>query len=70
MHKLSHISGVVEIDSVGGALMWVRGDLHREGLVFPTTPYRGRIETEGMAMMAKDMGHAIFAIPSLEVFHP
>lgn len=60
---------LVEIDSVGGAMLLVRADLHRDGLVFPPFPYRRYIETEGLAMMARDMGARIYALPNVEVIH-
>jgi hypothetical protein len=47
----------------------VRADLHREGLNFPPYSYRGYIETEGLAMMARDMGVASWALPQLRIVH-
>jgi hypothetical protein len=43
--------------------------LRRIGLVFPVAPYRGRIETEGLAFMARDMGFESFGMPNVEVVH-
>ena len=60
---------LVPVDSVGGAALLVRGDLHRDGLNFPAFPYRGYLETEGLAMMAKDMGRETWAMPRLHVIH-
>ncbi|MBA6438272.1 glycosyltransferase [Streptomyces sp. GMR22] len=60
----------VRVDSVGGAGLLVRADLHRDGLVFPAVPYRRLIETEGLAALAKDMGAACWALPGVEVVHP
>jgi hypothetical protein len=57
------------IDSVGGTALLVNADLHREGLIFPPFGYRGYIETEGLAMMAKDMGVTSFALPGLSITH-
>lgn len=48
--------GVVRLDAVGGAMLLVDAELHRHGLVFPPMVYRHRIETEGLSMMALDMG--------------
>ena len=42
-------------DRVIGKLL-VRADLHREGLLFPVAPHRGYLETEGLAVLARDMG--------------
>lgn len=57
------------IDSVGGTALLVRADLHREGLIFPAYSHRGYIETEGLAMMAKDMGYDCWALPRLRIVH-
>jgi hypothetical protein len=61
---------LVEVDGVGGTMLLVRAELHREGLVFPAAPWRGLIETEVLAAMARDMGVASWGLPNLEVFHP
>lgn len=62
--------GLVRVDSVGGTALLVRAELHRDGLNFPSFPYRQFIETEGLAAMALDMGTACWALPDLEVVHP
>lgn len=74
----------VRIDSVGGCMLLVAADLHRDGLVFPAFRYGvrndairdphplwglGEIETEGLAMMARDMGQQCWCLPDLEVIH-
>jgi len=69
VHKLRHIGDVVELGGVGGAVLLVWAGLHREGLMFPPFPYRARIETEGLAAMARDMGHRVWAMPHVEVVH-
>jgi hypothetical protein len=68
-----------ELHAVGGTMLLVRGDLHREGLVFPPFLYgrlnphirgdRGEIETEGLGMMAYDMGARCWGMPKLEILH-
>ncbi|MFQ5485209.1 MAG: hypothetical protein ACE5DO_07730, partial [Desulfobacterales bacterium] len=60
----------VEIDAVGGTMLLIRADLHREGLIFPPFSYKLHIETEGLAQMAKDMGYRSWGLPNLEIFHP
>ena len=67
------------LDAVGGTILLVRADVHRGGLVFPPflygrespriRPVRGEIETEGLAIMARDRGHACWEMPHLEVRH-
>jgi peptide chain release factor subunit 1 len=76
--------GLVRLDAVGGTMLMVRADLHRDGLVFPTYRYglensrirpkhpvweRGEIETEGLGMMAADMGYQCWGLPDLEILH-
>nr|WP_246513182.1 tetratricopeptide repeat protein [Azospirillum picis] len=61
--------GPVRLDGVGGTMLLVRAALHREGLIFPTFSYRGYIETEGLAMMAKDMGVTCWGLPDTEIRH-
>ncbi len=78
--------GLVRLESVGGTMLLVKADLHRDGLVFPPFFYGGRspwvrephplrghalgeIETEGFAIMAKDMGAECWGLPDLEIFH-
>jgi hypothetical protein len=77
---------MVRLDSVGGTMLLVRADLHRDGLVFPPFFYgkgsavirdkhplfgnaAGEIETEGLAVMARDMGVQCWGLPDLEIVH-
>jgi hypothetical protein len=70
---------LVELDALGGTMLLVRADLHRDGLVFPSFPYGlrnsrirgdcGELETEGLGMMAHDMGHRCWGMPNLEIRH-
>lgn len=76
---------VVPLDSVGGAMLLVEADAHRNGLVFPPLPYggesplarkphpvfgvTGEVETEGLGLMAADMGYECWGMPNLEVRH-
>ena len=57
------------LDSVGGTMLLVRADLHRDGLLFPPFPYKLHIETEGLAMMAKEMGHRCWGQFDLRIVH-
>lgn len=70
--------GVVRLDSVGGTMLLVRADLHRDGLVFPPFRYGlaspharpgGEVETEGLAILARDMGIECWGLPDLEILH-
>jgi hypothetical protein len=60
---------LVEVDGVGGTMLLVRADLHREGLFFPAAPYRRHLETEGLALLARDLGVGCWGLPKLEVVH-
>ena len=60
---------LVRLDAVGGAMLLVDAELHRHGLVFPPFVYRHRIETEGLSMMALDMGVLSWGMPGVEVRH-
>ena len=74
----------VRLDAVGGTMLLVKADLHRDGLVFPPFPYgvgnasirpvhpvwgQGEIETEGLGIMALDMGLQCWGLPGLEILH-
>ena len=71
---------LVQLDAVGGTMLLVKADLHRDGLVFPPFPYGkenkrirpghgGEIETEGLGVMAYDMGTECWGLPNLEIRH-
>jgi peptide chain release factor subunit 1 len=77
-------AGAVRLDGVGGTILMIKADLHRDGLVFPPFPYglrnprirevagdwgQGEIETEGLGMMAADMGVQCWGLPDFEVYH-
>ena len=69
----------MRLDAVGGTMLLVKADLHRDGLIFPSFPYgrpsprarpgRGELDTEGLGLMAGDMGHQCWGMPHLEIRH-
>jgi glycosyltransferase involved in cell wall biosynthesis len=82
MDDLRGGADLVRLDAVGGTL--VRADVHRDGLVFPCFPYgaaspavrrphplglEGELETEGLGILAIDMGYQCWGMPNLEVLH-
>ncbi|MDT9598263.1 glycosyltransferase family protein [Sphingosinicella rhizophila] len=82
LHDLRKEGDLVPLDSVGGTMLLVRADLHRDGLIFPPFPYglrnkkirrfnhwSGEIETEGFGIMASDMGAQCWGMPNLEIRH-
>lgn len=73
---------LVRLDSVGGTMLLVRADVHRDGLLFPSYPYGlknprirdnnywiGELETEGFGIMALDLGVQCWGMPNLEIKH-
>ncbi|MCW3070345.1 MAG: Anp1 [Bacteroidetes bacterium] len=82
MHDLRTEGELVPLDSVGGTMLWVKADLHRDGLIFPAFPYglenprvrydnlwKGELETEGFGILANDMGYTCWGLPNLEIRH-
>jgi hypothetical protein len=80
MHDLRGEGDLVKLDAVGGTMLFVKADVHRDGLIFPPfcygleNPLRrvnnfGEIETEGLGLMAKDMGYQCWGMPHLEIKH-
>ncbi|MGO4338695.1 hypothetical protein AB4037_27665 [Labrys sp. KB_33_2] len=77
-------SEAVRLDAVGGTMLLVKADLHRDGLIFPPFLYgrsnprirpqhpiwgQGEIETEGLGIMAQDMNAQCWGLPNLEILH-
>lgn len=80
-------AGLVELHAVGGTMLLVRADRHRDGLTWPaylhgasnprirTRPDQlgrdeiGEVETEGLGMLAHDMGIACWGLPDLHIRH-
>jgi Anp1 len=82
LHDLRDEGELVPLDSVGGTMLLIRADLHRDGLIFPAFRYglgservrtnnewQGEIETEGLGIMAADMGVQCWGMPRLEIRH-
>lgn len=85
MRHLDDLRGegdLVRLDSVGGTMLLVRADVHRDGVIFPSFPYGkanprirlnnhwlGEIETEGLGIMAADAGVECWGMPHLEIKH-
>lgn len=76
--------GPTRLSAVGGTMLLVKAELHRDGLVFPPFRYgvasphireghpvwgQGEVETEGLGIMALDMGAQPWGMPDLEIVH-
>ncbi len=79
--------GLVELHAVGGTMLLVRADRHRDGLTWPAyrhgvqsprirtdpatigRPELGEVETEGLGILAHDMGIACWGVPDLHIRH-
>lgn len=75
---------LVRLDAVGGTMLWVRADRHRDGLIFPAFPYGtpskvirnpgaygvpGELDTEGLGVLAVDMGIQPWGMPDVIIRH-
>jgi len=85
MGDLRSEGDLVLLDTVGGTMLLIRADAHRDGLIFPPFLYGkqsplvrrnaffpaslGEIETEGLGVMASDMGYECWGMPNLEILH-
>ena len=82
LDDLRKAGDLVELDSVGGTMLFIKADVHRDGLIFPPFPYglknpkirknnywQGEIETEGLGIMASDMKVQCWGMPFLEIKH-
>lgn len=74
--KLSYI---VELDSVGGAVLFFKSYIFKQGAIFPTSYIIGTtwdrlegydgIETEGICYLAKPLGYRCWGMPNLVAHH-
>lgn len=82
LHDLKNEGELVPLDAVGGTMLLVDADVHRDGVIFPPFPYGlasdrirrnnhwlGEIETEGLGIMARDAGVQCWGMPHLEIKH-
>lgn len=60
----------MELDGVGGTALLVKGDVHRDGAMFPPFPFYHLIETEGFAKMARRLGWKSWGLPNYFVGLP
>ncbi|KAF4317894.1 hypothetical protein BBO99_00007727 [Phytophthora kernoviae] len=69
---------IVPLDSVGGTMLYVRAEVHRQGVLFPAHYVIGSewgmegydgIETEGLCYSAHFLGFKCWGMPSDIIFH-
>ena len=54
----------IELDGVGGTVLLVKAEVHRDGAMFPPFAFYNLIETEGFARMAKRLGWKAWGLPN------
>ncbi|KAI1003400.1 hypothetical protein K3495_g4806 [Podosphaera aphanis] len=59
----------VELDGVGGSVLLVKAEVHRDGAMFPPFAFYHLIETEGFVKMAKRLGWKATGLPNYKVYH-
>jgi len=68
----------VKLDSVGGTVLFVKSEVHKQGVIFPTDYIVGTewdhlgydgIETEGLCYLAKTIGVSCWGMPHVVVEH-
>lgn len=69
----------VELDSVGGAVLFAKSVIYQQGIIFPTSYIVGTtwdriegydgVETEGLCYLAKRSGYSCWGMPNQVAFH-
>lgn len=54
---------IIPLDGVGGTALMVKGEVHRDGAMFPPFPFFHLVETEGFAKMAQRLGYTVWGLP-------
>lgn len=71
-------SFIVELDSVGGAILWLKSEIFKQGVMFPSYYIIGTkweregydgIETEGLCYQAKIIGYKCWGMPNYVAYH-
>ncbi|KAG7666341.1 uncharacterized protein J8A68_000131 [[Candida] subhashii] len=77
-HKDEH-DYIVPLDSVGGAVLFAKSVVYKQGAIFPTSNIIGTswdrsegydgIETEGLCYLAKPLGYSCWGMPNVVAHH-
>ncbi|GMI15727.1 hypothetical protein TrVE_jg3372 [Triparma verrucosa] len=65
----SRVEYGVEVDGVGGTMIYSAADVYRSGVEFATEVFEHCLETEGFAKIAKSKGWKVGALPNLVISH-
>ena len=60
---------LVPLDGVGGTVLLVLADAHRDGCIFSAVPFRHAIETEALGVLCREMGYIPYGAPNYLIFH-
>jgi mannan polymerase complexes MNN9 subunit len=60
---------LMPLDGVGGTVLLVKAEVHRDGAMFPAFSFYHLIETEGFAKMARRLGWESWGLPNYFVYH-
>lgn len=55
---------IIPLDGVGGTVLMVKAEVHRDGAMFPPFAFYHLMETEGFAKMARRLGWGCFGLPN------
>lgn len=79
LDELAHNkSEFVQLNSVGGTMLWVKASVHRDGVVFPVANIVGSewdrqgfvgLETEGICWLADFLGYKCWGMPHTVIMH-
>ncbi|ORZ15048.1 Anp1-domain-containing protein [Absidia repens] len=59
----------VPLDGVGSTCLFIKAELHRNGLNFPAYPYQHQLDSEALAKAAKLEGYSIMGLPNYKIYH-
>ena len=59
----------LELDGIGGTLIFVKADVFRMGINFPPVLINHQLETEGFAQLAKLRGFSVLGLPFVYIRH-
>jgi hypothetical protein len=77
-HDFKAAGRAVPIQFVGACVLMLKSDCVRKGLNFPESASKSSrsllqqvqsLESEGLAMLARQMGFGVYVLPFLESFH-